>query len=1166
MNFQGRISAIFFLLLLSTFPAGKLIGQNSFAMMDTTVTECYGTLTDSEAGTPAPNYDHNEDLIFTICPTAPVGAITLTFTSFSTESCCDILRIFQGADTFGVLINSFSGGGLPPQTIVNGCVTFHFKSDQLIAGPGWIVNWDVQLSPPPPPSFAINPVAPGCSTNSVTATFNYKWYCDSVYTGTFSIAGPVSPTVTVTPIACTNDSSSNYNLAFAPGLNLNGNYTITFNGNWRDVCDSVHALTATSSFTINNCPLSVVINTTNDTICPGQCVNLIAVGNGGIPATYVYTWNNGVPNGPGFHTVCPTVTTTYTVTLDDATAAPIATDNQIITVLLKPTAQANVTVCQSDPPFNLTAAPAGGIWTGFGIISAVNGTFDPDSAGPGPKTIYYTTSNGCQDTVIITVTPHTAGPDQASCPGAASFNMTGFNPAGGTWSGPFINGAGVFNPSTIGAHVVTYTLGGCSDTKTVNVANISVQPDDTMCSSQGIQVLTFSPPGGIWSGTGIVNPLMGWFSTSLANIGVNTLTYTMNGCNATVDITVDSITAGPDLVICVKDAPFAITGGSPAGGVWTGPAGAVTAGLFDPNYASGNQVNALLTYTLASCTDQMYMYVRVVWIGYDTLMFCSEKNINYPLSWSNTNRSPNWGTWSGAGLVSTGQDGPFNPSLAGPGSHTLYYTYGNCYDSLVVIVQGNKQLTDTTVCELEPAFYLSSNPKDPVAGETWVGTGIANIFSGMFDPAVAGTGVHQIIYTSYLGCKDTTTITVTPQDSIYINGLAASYCYQDTVINLTVYPAGGIMIGPASGLTFNPSFAGQGTHLLTYTAGTGACQKSTQVYTTVGAPIEMQTTTTDDSICLGEYVTLSVSSFGGTGTANHSYAWNNGLSPSFKHLLNPQTSTQYIVTVSDGCSEPVTDTIDILVNQPFQINFDSSLIQCYGESGWLTAIPSVAGNYSFVWNTIPAQAGDTVFAKVWFDYTVRVTDLNSTCYFDATARIPGWDRIFAKFSANPSNCANMEDPVIDFLDLTLGADAGIWYFGDGDSTSFIGGMNTTHIYGGVGSYLVMLAVSNAGGCKDTHSIEVCIDPVPIHVYNTFSPNGDGYNDFFEIEGAIAYPFSFLSVFNRYGNVVYEQAAYINDWNGTNYQSGEALPDGAYFYIFDRGDGSDKVIGDVVIFR
>ncbi len=71
----------------------------------------------------------------------------------------------------------------------------------------------------------------------------------------------------------------------------------------------------------------------------------------------------------------------------------------------------------------------------------------------------------------------------------------------------------------------------------------------------------------------------------------------------------------------------------------------------------------------------------------------------------------------------------------------------------------------------------------------------------------------------------------------------------------------------------------------------------------------------------------------------------------------------------------------------------------------------------------------------------------------------------------------------------------------------------------------------------------------------FSPNNDGVNDLFEIEGSAAcfneeFPSSLL-IFNRWGDAVYQVEGYDNTmaWNGTWQENGEDVPDGTYFYIF-----------------
>ncbi|WP_459471052.1 invasin domain 3-containing protein [Aquirufa beregesia] len=72
----------------------------------------------------------------------------------------------------------------------------------------------------------------------------------------------------------------------------------------------------------------------------------------------------------------------------------------------------------------------------------------------------------------------------------------------------------------------------------------------------------------------------------------------------------------------------------------------------------------------------------------------------------------------------------------------------------------------------------------------------------------------------------------------------------------------------------------------------------------------------------------------------------------------------------------------------------------------------------------------------------------------------------------------------------------------------------------------------------------------------FSPNGDGINDKFVIPGIMSMPSHHLSIFNRWGNIVYETDNYKNDWGGeipkgVGVVQGEGtITDGVYFYIID----------------
>lgn len=73
---------------------------------------------------------------------------------------------------------------------------------------------------------------------------------------------------------------------------------------------------------------------------------------------------------------------------------------------------------------------------------------------------------------------------------------------------------------------------------------------------------------------------------------------------------------------------------------------------------------------------------------------------------------------------------------------------------------------------------------------------------------------------------------------------------------------------------------------------------------------------------------------------------------------------------------------------------------------------------------------------------------------------------------------------------------------------------------------------------------------PITPPNVFTPNGDSKNEYFIIQNLDDYENSKLTVYNRWGKIVYMNEDYQNDWDGTHYKSGKKVDDGVYFFIVE----------------
>jgi large repetitive protein len=111
-----------------------------------------------------------------------------------------------------------------------------------------------------------------------------------------------------------------------------------------------------------------------------------------------------------------------------------------------------------------------------------------------------------------------------------------------------------------------------------------------------------------------------------------------------------------------------------------------------------------------------------------------------------------------------------------------------------------------------------------------------------------------------------------------------------------------------------------------------------------------------------------------------------------------------------------------------------------------------------------------------------------------------------------------------------------------------------------------ITVTTANGCTDSDQVVVVVTP-PIDVPNTFTPNGDGVNDTWEIKRIHLYPAARVTVYDRWGQRVFNTIGYTEEkrWDGTN--NGLRIQSGTYFYVIDLNTGNkefDIVNGSITI--
>ena len=349
--------------------------------------------------------------------------------------------------------------------------------------------------------------------------------------------------------------------------------------------------------------------------------------------------------------------------------------------------------------------------------------------------------------------------------------------------------------------------------------------------------------------------------------------------------------------------------------------------------------------------------------------------------------------------------------------------------------------------------------------------------------------------------------------------------------------------------------------------GTGVCLTSDTVVFTNYPALQTTLTATDSVICGGGGSMLSLITTGGDPNSSPLFQWNNGLFPVNSHNVSPTQSTTYIVTSTDGCSDPITDSIHIGVFDSFTPLFNLSPLQCYGDSGWVSATIPDTSSYSYVWDTNPQQIGDSISALAGQSFGVVIVNQYSGCDYDTLIQIPSWPAITALFSTNPNaDCISFDESDVTFIDLSNNALTGEWLI-DSISIPYQPGTNPGYDSGTPGTYTAQLIVYNQGLCSDTFALEVCIlDDTPVFVPDIFSPNGDGNNDVLYVRGPGLVDMSFM-IYDRWGIKVFESVHPDIGWDGK--KEGMQMPSGVYVYLLvaNLNDGERlEMRGDVTLVR
>jgi len=311
-------------------------------------------------------------------------------------------------------------------------------------------------------------------------------------------------------------------------------------------------------------------------------------------------------------------------------------------------------------------------------------------------------------------------------------------------------------------------------------------------------------------------------------------------------------------------------------------------------------------------------------------------------------------------------------------------------------------------------------------------------------------------------------------------------------------------------------------------------------------------------VCEGGTVTL-------TATGGTLYAWSgpNGFTGSASPLpvnnIQMNQAGKYYVTVTNaaGCTHIDSTTISINPAPVATTSFTSTSV-CEGDSIQLIAaggppyqwIPSVGLSDVNIFNPKASPATTTV-------YSVIVTNLFS-CKDTADVTINVITK--AVVSAGPDRT------MLKGQALALAGNVS----GQGYTYSWSPGTYINDIYSlqpvvnpPTDAQYILTAVSNIG-CKtaaDTMNIKVYPE---IFIPNTFTPNGNGVNDTWNIPASAAYPGFELFVYDRYGQLIFHTTNTPVSWDGT--YKGTPCSNGVYTYLIKTGNNKEIISGTVMIIR
>lgn len=425
------------------------------------------------------------------------------------------------------------------------------------------------------------------------------------------------------------------------------------------------------------------------------------------------------------------------------------------------------------------------------------------------------------------------------------------------------------------------------------------------------------------------------------------------------------------------------------------------------------------------------------------------------------------------------------------------------------------------------------------------------------------TGVAIISYSLSAACFVTLPVTVNAYpDAGDITG-DTTLCVGETVL-LSDLVSGGVwrMNGNNATISSTGSVTGvvAGRDMVYYIVTNANCPDTARKDIIIIPRPDSGVISGEDAICVDAVIALTETVSGGKwASSNTAIVSVDSITGMVKAIgLGTVIITYIVVTDTNGCINFATFPLRV-INADFSINSTVEHVKCYGDSSGSVAVTLNGGEspFEFSWSvdsTTPSISHlDTGF------YTVNIVSMSNNCKLSETFLVTQPDSLTITSINEEDICYRATGSVVTTV---IGGTAPYKYLWSNNET----GSDIKGLIAGVYS----VTVTDGNSCFKFYSVHIADSCADILIRTALSPNGDGINDTWIIEGIEKFPGCNVKIFDKWGDLMYEKEGYSNEWAGMH-NKGYQLPDGTFYYLVKLNSvytagGKDIYTGAVLLKR